>query len=97
MPVADCAPKFSEILEGTEDIAVFKLPDGSEMSLHSDIDSANETLRRLRPAEKDSGMHIALAHDIEWMKKGDDEELMSLLSKDMKGEWLSRVRLGERP
>ncbi|KAF2099881.1 Metallo-hydrolase/oxidoreductase [Rhizodiscina lignyota] len=93
---SDCCHSRA-ILEGEEDIAIFQLPDGEMMSLHSDIAAARETIARLRRGEHDFKMHIALAHDIEWMKSAKDDVLISLLSAQMKSEWLSRVRQGERP
>lgn len=84
-------------MNGSAEIAVFKLPDGTEMSLHYDIHEANDTIRRLRRAETEYVMHVALAHDTEWIRRGKDEVLMSLLSAQKKGDWLARVRTGERP
>ena len=85
------------ILSGDSEIAVLKTPTGSTFCLHTDLTAAHETISRLREAEQVHGMHIAMAHDMDWMKEGHDQVLMSLLTPDMKGRWLSRVRLGEAP
>lgn len=67
------------------------------MCLHTDLEAARDTMRRLNVAEREMGMHVAMAHDVEWMKTGQDEVLMSLLLPSMHGEWLDRVRTGLAP
>jgi hypothetical protein len=54
------------------------------MSLHTDLVAAKDTIANLRMLETDYGAHIALAHDASWLKKGEDEVLMSLLDDKMK-------------
>lgn len=86
-----------KILTGEKKIAVFKTPTGEDAALHMDISAAYDTIARLSRAETEWGMHIALAHDTSWMDKEGSTVLMSLLSTDMKGEWLLRVQSGEEP
>ena len=62
----------------------FELPNGTKTSLHSDVQAASETIKKLRVLEEEYGAHIALAHDAKWMEKGQDETLMGILSEDMK-------------
>ncbi|KAF2462455.1 beta-lactamase-like protein [Lineolata rhizophorae] len=93
---SDCCHS-SALLLGKAQIAKFKLPNGSDSCLHSDLDAARDTISRLRGAQTEHGMHVALAHDKDWMQTGDDAVLMSLLSASMKGEWLERVRSEKEP
>jgi len=85
------------ILTGESKIAIFKTAAGTDASLHVDLDAAYDTIQRLRQAEVQLGMHIALAHDANWMCEGTDQVLMSLLSDSKRGEWLSRVKVGDAP
>jgi hypothetical protein len=41
--------------------------------------------------EKEYGVHIALAHDAEWMKSGKNQVLISLLPEEMKEFAKSRL------
>ena len=41
-------------------------------------------MKKLKTLEQDHGAHIVFAHDAEWMKAGEGQTLMSLLSDEMK-------------
>ena len=45
--------------------------------------------------EEKFGAHIAFAHDAEWIKKGDDPVLMSLLDDDLRIAAKARIVKGE--
>lgn len=72
-----------ELLDGTCEIAQFCVPGIGNMSLHSDVSAAKDTISKIRMLEKDFDFHVALAHDAAWMKAGSDRVLMSLLDEHM--------------
>jgi glyoxylase-like metal-dependent hydrolase (beta-lactamase superfamily II) len=74
-------PQNRDILDGKKDFGQFLMPDGKMVCLHTDIAAAKDTLSRVRVMEKELDVHIALAHDYEWMKKKTDSVLMSLLDE----------------
>ena len=72
------------ILDGTHEIAQFCVPHRKgTMSLHADIDAARDSISKIRVLEKEFGIHVALAHDAEWLKQGTDQVLMGLLDAEM--------------
>ena len=71
--------KCRELFEGKQDFAVFTLPGGGQGCLQADIPAAKDTIARIRIMEKEFKMHIAFAHDTQWMEEGSDHVLMSLL------------------
>ncbi|KAL1603693.1 hypothetical protein SLS60_005282 [Paraconiothyrium brasiliense] len=76
--------KNRAILDGTHEIAQFCLPHREgKMSLHADIETAKDTISKIRVLEKEHSFHVALAHDAEWLKEGSDQVLMSLLDTHM--------------
>jgi hypothetical protein len=54
------------------------------MSLHTDLASAEDTIAKIRLLETNFGVHTALAHDASWLKKGQDQVLMSLLDDELR-------------
>lgn len=87
---------FRELLNGHANFAYFDIP-GGKACLHDDVDAAKDTLRRLQEAEEGHGMHIAMAHDVEWLRQGSDEVLMSILPTEYREHFLQAVRAGEAP
>jgi hypothetical protein len=87
------------LLSGEAEIALYENMEDGKMAafLHKDLDAARSTIEKMRIAQSDYGMHVALAHDESWMKSQQDPVLMSLLGEDKRGEWLERVSRGERP
>lgn len=81
---------------GEEEIASFDGP-GGKMCLHEDVDSAKETIARIRTAEVEYGMHVAMAHDDDWMCAATNEVLLSLLLEKGRDDFLGRVREGKAP
>lgn len=77
---------------GHKEIANVPLPDGSRFCLHEDLDAAQDTIRKLREAVDDYGMHIAMSHDAEWIKEQKNMVLMSLLHPLFDQECLTRIR-----
>ncbi|OAL44018.1 Metallo-hydrolase/oxidoreductase [Pyrenochaeta sp. DS3sAY3a] len=75
---SDCCHS-RELLDGKCEIAHFN----GNMSLHTDIHAAKDTISRIQILEKEHGVHVALAHDASWMKHGTDDVLMSLLDNDL--------------
>lgn len=73
------------------------MPDGSMFCLHENLDAALDTIGKLRIAVRDYGMHIALAHDAEFIKGGKDSTLMSLLHPLFDEECLARIRAHQQP
>jgi len=67
------------------------------MCLHEDFTLAKETITRIRVAESEYGMHVVMAHDVEWMHAGEDAILLSLLFERGREEFLRRVREGLEP
>ena len=83
------------LFDGAHDFAVFSLPDGSEACLQADVPAARETLVRIKIMEEKFGAHIAFAHDAEWIKKGEDHLLMSLLDDDLRNDAKARISNGQ--
>ena len=81
---------FSTLFDGKDDFATWKTPSGQHASAHEDLNSAKDTIQKLRQLEE-KGFHIALAHDSTWMLSGTDNVLMSLLSDDFKDFAKSRL------
>ncbi|KAJ4345459.1 uncharacterized protein N0V89_011590 [Didymosphaeria variabile] len=76
--------KNRAILDGTHEIAQFCMPHREgKMSLHADLETAKNTIAKIRVLEKEHSFHVALAHDAEWLKEGSDQVLMSLLDAHM--------------
>lgn len=86
-----------EIFEGVKQIANVSMPDGSMFCLHESLGAALDTIGKLRMAVRDYGMHIAMAHDAEFIKEGKDSTLMSLLHPMFDEECLSRIRAHQQP
>ncbi|KAJ5096717.1 hypothetical protein N7456_007438 [Penicillium angulare] len=76
----------SELLDGTKEPATLSLPDGSTFSLHADLNTAKETIRRIQTMERDLKVHIALAHDANWMLEEKDKVLLQLLDEQFKSD-----------
>lgn len=72
-----------ELLDGKREIAEFCVPHVGKMTLHADITAAKSTISKVRLLEDEYGARIALAHDVSWLKEGNDEVLLSLLDKYM--------------
>lgn len=86
------------LLKGEADIACYTTPDGKRTAyLHMDLEVAQTTIGRIRKAEKEHGVHVALAHDESWLVTQHDPILMSLLDENKRGEWLERVKDGLEP
>lgn len=83
------------LLNGSKEFALFDTPNG-KACLHSDISAAKRTIGALNQAERD-GMHIAMAHDVEWMLDGTDEVLLSLIPPSVRSALLRAVSNGEAP
>ncbi|KAF2815575.1 uncharacterized protein BDZ99DRAFT_567401 [Mytilinidion resinicola] len=92
---SDCCHS-RQLLNGQADFAFFDIP-GGKACLHEDVNAAEDTIRRLREAEDGHGMHIAMAHDVEWLRQGSDEVLMSVLPTTNREQFLRAVRAGEAP
>ncbi len=60
------------------------MSNGCRASLQADPSAAKDTIRRIKIMEGDLKCHVALAHDEEWMVKGTDQTLMSLIDDEMK-------------
>ncbi|VUC37335.1 unnamed protein product [Clonostachys rosea] len=89
---------ISALLRGEKEMATYIAEDGKVAAwLHKDIPAANKTIDKIRTAEAQFGVHVALAHDATWMIDQSDPVLMSLLSDSKKGKWLERVTQGLRP
>ena len=86
-----------ELLNGTCDIAEFRVPGLGKMSLHSDLEAAKDTIAKIRILEQEHGFHVALAHDVGWMKAGTDQVLMALLDEHMKTAAKERIPKDEIP
>lgn len=85
------------IFVGTREIATVKSPEGLRVCLHEDLNAAQTTISRLREAVDDYGMHIAMAHDADFIRDGSDEVLMSLLHPLFDASCLERIRAGQQP
>ncbi|KAI1843763.1 hypothetical protein JX266_010022 [Neoarthrinium moseri] len=94
---SDCCHS-KEILNGSKEMAIWKLPDGGTFCLHEDPSVAKDTIRRLREASDDYGAHIAMSHDASWIQEGNDKVLMSILHPLFGSEGvISRIKAGEQP
>ncbi|USP76879.1 uncharacterized protein yc1106_04153 [Curvularia clavata] len=93
---SDCCHS-RDLLDGRREIACFPGPSSELMSLHSDIESAKDTIAKLRALETDHGAHIALAHDTSWLTEGTDQVLMSLLDARTKAAAKERIVHDEIP
>lgn len=65
--------------------------------MHADISAARDTIGKIRRLERDYGFHVALAHDAEWIKRGEDSVLMSLLDEYMMRAAKERIPNDEIP
>ncbi|CAK7207824.1 hypothetical protein SEUCBS139899_010639 [Sporothrix eucalyptigena] len=93
---SDCCHSRA-IFDGRSQIAVTG-PDGSKFCLHSDLDTALETIQKIREAVNSYGMHLAIAHDPEFIREGKDTVLMSILHPYLaKKETVSRIQAGQQP
>lgn len=90
-------PDIRDIFLGIREIANPLMPDGSRFCLHEDLEAALVTIDRLRKAVDEYGMHIAMAHDAEFIREGTDAVLMSLLHPLFDEECLARIRAYQRP
>lgn len=86
-----------DLLDGRREIAFFPGPSSELVSLHSNVESAKETIAKLRALEADYGAHIALAHDASWLTAGTDQVLMSLLDTRMKAAATEKIPHDEIP
>ncbi|KAJ2901598.1 hypothetical protein MKZ38_001618 [Zalerion maritima] len=87
----------ADIFLGRREIGNVPMPDGSMFCLHEDLGAAVDTIGKLREAVDQYGMHIAMAHDPEFIRSGSDEVLMSILHPLFDGDCLKRIRAGEQP
>lgn len=55
------------------------------MTLHSDIVAAKTTMSQIRDLESNYQVKTVLAHDVSWMRQGDDAVLLSLLDDYLLG------------
>ncbi|KAH7124142.1 beta-lactamase-like protein [Dendryphion nanum] len=85
------------LLNGEYEISQFCVPGLGKMSLHSDVTAAKTTILKIRAMERDLGFHVALAHDAEWLKVGEDPVLMSLLDDHMREAARERIPKEEIP
>lgn len=93
---SDCCHSRA-IFDGRSQIAVAG-PDGSKFCLHSDLDAAVRTIQKLREAVDSYGMHLAMAHDPEFIREGNDTVLMSILHPHLAHEeTVARVKAGQQP
>ncbi|KEF56016.1 uncharacterized protein A1O9_07596 [Exophiala aquamarina CBS 119918] len=70
------------LIDGTFDIAVTILADGTKRCIHQDIPAAAETIAKMREMERSHAFHIALAHDATWMMaEKKDTTLFSMLDE----------------
>jgi hypothetical protein len=69
-------------LDGTYEIAEFKLPYAGKSTLHADVTAAKNTIFNVRTLEKEHGVRVVLAHDVSWMRN-EDKALLSLLNEQM--------------
>lgn len=67
-----------------------------KMSLQADIPAAKDTINRIRELEQ-LGVHIALAHDAQWIKKGSDHVLMGMFDEKIKQTAVEKIVNDERP
>jgi hypothetical protein len=73
------------LIDGTYDIAVTNLADGTTRCIHQDIPAASETITKIREMEQSHGFHIALAHDATWMMAEEkDTVLFSMLDENFR-------------
>ncbi|KAF4470599.1 cytochrome p450 [Fusarium albosuccineum] len=72
---SDCCHS-RDIFLGTKQIATVPMPDGSSFCLHENLDAALDSIEALREAVKKYGMHMAMAHDAEFIKEGNDSTLI---------------------
>ncbi|KAI0123380.1 beta-lactamase-like protein [Xylariales sp. AK1849] len=86
-----------DIFIGRRQIANVDMPDGSKFCLHENLDDSLATIGALREAVDDYGMHIAMAHDAEFIKQGTDDVLMSILHPLFDESCLRRIRAHQRP
>ncbi|KAH7133867.1 beta-lactamase-like protein [Dactylonectria macrodidyma] len=93
---SDCCHS-RDIFLGTKQIANVPMPDGSSFCLHESLDAALDTISKLREAVNEYGMHIAMAHDAEFITEGKDSTLMSLLHPLFNEGCLERIRARQRP
>ncbi|KAE9574990.1 hypothetical protein CGMCC3_g8819 [Colletotrichum fructicola] len=93
---SDCCHS-RDIFDGRRSIANILLPDGSRFCLHEDLNKAWSTIEELRQASERYGMHIAMAHDAEFIKKGEDEVLMSILHPGFDESCLRQYKCGYCP
>lgn len=74
---------FRALIDGTYDIAVTVLADGTKRCIHQDVPEAMKTIDKIREMEQSHGFHIALAHDATWMTaEKKDAALFSMLDED---------------
>ncbi|KAH7061620.1 beta-lactamase-like protein [Paraphoma chrysanthemicola] len=92
---SDCCHS-RELLDGTSDIAEFCMPGAGKMSLHADMAAARSTISKIRALESVHGVRTVLAHDVSWIKEGNDMVLLSLLDKHMVAA-RARIVAGEIP
>lgn len=57
---------------------------GVMSSAHHDLQTAKQTISKLRQMENEYSIYVALAHDEVWMAQGTDSVLMGLLDEDMR-------------
>lgn len=86
---------YRALFDGVQEIAVWKQPDGSTGSLQADVCAAKDTIAKIRILEKDLNVHIAFAHDISWMREGNDKVLISLLDSEKVDRIKERLLLGK--
>ncbi|KKA24702.1 hypothetical protein T310_1251 [Rasamsonia emersonii CBS 393.64] len=76
---------FRELFDGIHDVACWTNPDGHEASFQEDIPAANDTIGSIMYMEQKFRAHIAFAHNISLIRKGEDKVLLllSMLDSDM--------------
>lgn len=84
-----------ELFDGEYDFAVYDLPNGGQGCLQADVPAAKDTIARIRIMEDELKVHVAFAHDAQWMKEGSDTVLMSLLDDDLKRAAKTRIPLDQ--
>jgi hypothetical protein len=72
------------------------MPGAGKMSLHADMAAARSTISKIRALESVHGVRTVLAHDVSWIKEGNDTVLLSLLDKHMVAA-RARIVAGEIP
>jgi hypothetical protein len=84
-----------DLLDGHHDFATWTGPDGCTMSLQANIPAARDTLARIHVMEETLGAHVALAHDVQWVLKGEDKVLLGMLDVDMLASARVKIPLEE--